>query len=48
MLNASGRATVASPLAPYGTYSYYGQLYFHTLIGGSELLLTNAVRSDYS
>lgn len=48
VLNAAGRASVASPLAPYGTFSYYGQLYFQTLIGGSELLLTNAVRSDDS
>jgi hypothetical protein len=46
VLNASGRATVTSPLLGYGFGLYTGPLYFQALIGGPELILTNAVRTD--
>jgi hypothetical protein len=46
VLNAAGRATVTSPLLGYGFTVYTGQLYFQALIGGSELVLTNAVSTN--
>lgn len=46
VLNAAGRATVPSPLLGYGFTLYTGPLYFQTLIGGSELVLTNAVATN--